>query len=225
MFVKLEITGTIEAVTGIHIGGNSSFAAIGAVDSPVIRDVFCNQPMIPGSSLKGKMRSLLSRQFSDSLMPVKIEEDDQRVKRLFGYASGGHGGKQSAHPSRLQFSDMFLQNREELSDMDIPTTEVKFENTINRLSAVANPRQIERAVRGTKYNLDLVYNMESEEEVRDDFVAIRDGFRLLEHDYIGGSGSRGYGRIRFEDLSVDCVVGDCDDGLLEELRKILGAEA
>ena len=224
MFVKLEITGTIEAVTGIHIGGNSSFAAIGAVDSPVIRDVFCNQPMIPGSSLKGKMRSLLSRQFSDSLMPVKIEEDDQRVKRLFGYASGGQGGKQSAHPIRLQFSDMFLQNREELSDMDIPTTEVKFENTINRLSAVANPRQIERAVRGTKYNLDLVYNMESEEEVRDDFVAIRDGFRLLEHDYIGGSGSRGYGRIRFEDLSVDCVVGDCDDGLLEELRKILGAE-
>jgi len=225
MMVKFEITGTIEAVTGIHIGGSSSFAAIGAVDSPVIRDVASNQPMIPGSSLKGKMRSLLSRQYSDSLLPVKIEDEDQKVKRLFGCASGSRGEKKAAHPSRLQFSDMFLQNKEELSSMDIPTTEVKFENGINRLSAVATPRQLERAVKGTKYNLDLVYNMESEEEVIDDFKMIRDGLRLLEHDYIGGSGARGYGRIRFEDLQVDCVVGDCDDSLLEELRKILGAEA
>jgi CRISPR-associated protein Csm3 len=224
MLAKIEITGTIEAVTGIHIGGSSSFAAIGAVDSPVIRDVITNQPMIPGSSLKGKMRALLSRQYSDSLMPVSIENDDPRVKRLFGYAGSGKEGKQEAHPARLQFSDMFLQNRDELSSMEIPTTEIKFENSINRLSAVANPRQIERAVRGTKYDLDLIYNLESEEEAREDFLLIREGFRLLEHDYIGGSGSRGYGRIRFQGLNVDCVIGDCADSLLDELRTIIGAE-
>ena len=225
MIAKIEITGTIEAMTGIHIGGSSSFAAIGAVDSPVVRDAVTNQPMIPGSSLKGKMRSLLSRQYSDSLMPVRIEDDDPRIKRLFGYASdSGKGQKQTAHPGRLQFSDMFLQNREELSSRDISTTEIKFENTINRLSAVANPRQIERAVRGTKDGLDLIYNLESEEEAKEDFVLIRDGFRLLEHDYIGGSGSRGYGRIHFREISVDCVIGDCADSLMDELRRTIGAE-
>lgn len=225
MLAKIEITGTIEAMTGIHIGGSSSFAAIGAVDSPVVRDAVTNQPMIPGSSLKGKMRSLLSRQYSDSLKPVGIEDDDPRIKRLFGYTTeSGKGQKQSAHPGRLQFSDMFLQNREELSRMDISTTEIKFENTINRLSAIANPRQIERAVRGTKYGLDLIYNLGSEEEAKEDFVLIRDGFRLLEHDYIGGSGSRGYGRIHFREISVDCVIGDCADSLMDELRRTIGAE-
>ena len=62
MFAKIEITGTIESVTGMHIGGSSEFAAIGAVDAPVIKDVKTNYPMIPGSSLKGKLRSLLARQ-------------------------------------------------------------------------------------------------------------------------------------------------------------------
>jgi CRISPR-associated protein Csm3 len=79
-------------------------------------------------------------------------------------------------------------------------------------------------VRGTKYDLDLIYNLESEEEAREDFLLIREGFRLLEHDYIGGSGSRGYGRIRFQGLNVDCVIGDCADSLLDELRTIIGAE-
>ena len=56
MFGKIQITGEIEVVTGMHIGGSSAFAAIGAVDSPIIRDVTSNLPMIPGSSLKGKIR-------------------------------------------------------------------------------------------------------------------------------------------------------------------------
>ena len=54
MIAKVEITGILEVVTGLHIGGNSAFAAIGAVDSPVISDVRTRDPIIPGSSLKGK---------------------------------------------------------------------------------------------------------------------------------------------------------------------------
>lgn len=220
MLIKLRITGTIEAVTGLHIGGSASFAAIGAVDAPVIRDAETDAPMIPGSSIKGKMRSLLSRQYSDSIMPVDITQDDPRVKRLFGCTSG-KGKDQEAHPSRLQFSDMFLCNKQELQEMEVSATEVKFENTINRLSAIANPRQIERAVRGSKYALNLVYNMEETSEVKEDFELIRDGFKLLQYDYIGGHGSRGYGRIKLEGLKVECVVGECEKALFETITNTI----
>lgn len=64
MYAKIQITGTIEAVTGMHIGGSSAFSAIGAVDSPIIKDIKTNNPMIPGSSLKGKMRTLLAKKYN-----------------------------------------------------------------------------------------------------------------------------------------------------------------
>ena len=67
MYTKIQITGTIEVLTGMHIGGSSAFAAIGAVDSPVIKDVLSGCPMIPGSSLKGKMRTLLAKEYNESV--------------------------------------------------------------------------------------------------------------------------------------------------------------
>lgn len=76
MFAKLEITGTVKSETGMHIGGSDAFAAIGAIDSPVVRDVLTNHPMIPGSSLKGKMRSLLARQYSGG-KPKKLKKMPQ----------------------------------------------------------------------------------------------------------------------------------------------------
>lgn len=219
MLTKLEITGTVEALSGIHIGGSSAFAAIGAVDSPVMKDVYTDYPMIPGSSLKGKMRSLLARQYADGALSVKIEDEDERIRRIFGYT--GKGKSEPVHPSRLLFSDLFLINHDELKGMDISDTEVKFENTINRLTAVANPRQIERAVKGTRYGLHLIYNVEAADQVTEDFRVICDGLRLLTYDYIGGHGSRGYGRITFRDLELDCVAGTCADDILEECRKLL----
>lgn len=60
-YTKIKITGTIEIKTGMHIGGDDSFSAIGAIDSPVVRDPLTRLPIIPGSTLKGKMRSLLAR--------------------------------------------------------------------------------------------------------------------------------------------------------------------
>lgn len=84
MYAKVRITGDIEVKTGMHIGGNNAFAAIGAVDSPVIRDVKTGDPMIPGSSLKGKMRSLLAKEFNSAV--VEPNEDHERVARLFGTA-------------------------------------------------------------------------------------------------------------------------------------------
>lgn len=217
MFSKIEITGIIQAETGIHIGGNSQFAAIGAVDSPVIRDVYTDYPMIPGSSLKGKMRTLLAKQYNKGL--EKPENDDDRILRLFGSAEKGQ-----IQFSRLIFSDMIMVNAEKLQKQGISTTEIKFENTINRLTAVAMPRQIERAVRGSEYELHLIYNLEKEEEFEEDMKLLRHAMTLLTYDYIGGHGSRGYGKILFKDLDLNCVIGEVDEDLLEKCRIIVIGE-
>ena len=222
MFAKINITGTITSKTGMHIGGASGFSAIGAIDSSVIRDIRTDLPMIPGSSFKGKMRSLLARQYSEGSLPKKPGDDVMRVRRLFGYMEDGKGSDKKAHTARLQFSDMFLKNNDELKRIGVPVTEVKFENTINRLTAVANPRQIERSVAGAQYGLDLIYSVEKEEEMVEDFETIRDGLILLSYDYLGGSGSRGYGRVEFSDLEINCVIGDCSDDTLKHCSEILG---
>ena len=213
MYAKIQITGKIEVVTGMHIGGSEAFSPIGSVDSPVIFDMASGLPMIPGSSLKGKMRSLLARQYNEHVA-AKPDEDDERLIRLFG--SSAAAGK--VRRGRLLFSDMILSNREELYERGASgLTEIKFENTINRLTAVANPRQIERVIRGAEFPLDIIYEISGEEqgeaEILEDFRTMRDGMRLLQYDYIGGSGSRGYGKIRFRDISICTVVGELPEAL------------
>ena len=84
MYAKVEISGVIEVVTGMHIGGSSAFSAIGAVDSPVIRDVRTNLPMLPGSSLKGKMRTLLAKRYNNRV--VEPDNDADCITSLFGSA-------------------------------------------------------------------------------------------------------------------------------------------
>jgi len=218
MYGKIQIIGTIEIMTGIHIGGSSAFAAIGAVDSPVVKDARTNLPIIPGSSLKGKMRTLLAKQYNE--VPVKDPcEDDERIIRLFGSAKKING---SIPKGRLLFSDMVLTNQEELYASGVTgLTEIKFENTINRLTAVANPRQIERVIRGSKFELDLVYEV-NDDHVIEDFEVIKNGLKLLEYDYLGGSGSRGYGKVRFADLNASSVIGDIDDSIVDKCNQILG---
>ena len=220
MYGKILIEGKLEVVTGLHIGGSSSFAAIGALDSPVVRNSRDNQPMIPGSSLKGKMRSLLARQRNQKISG-NMDEDEEGILRLFGSAKNGN-----VRVGRLIFSDLFLAEQDSLES----PVEVKFENSINRLTAVANPRQLERVISGTQFNLKLLYELKDttdrekekhaeyyqgteEEWILKDFQSLIDGMKLLELDYLGGSGTRGYGQVRFCNLSADLVYGD------EVLRK------
>ncbi len=217
MFAKIEISGTIEIVTGLHIGGSSAFSAIGAVDSPVIMDTRTNQPMIPGSSLKGKMRALLAKQYNTAIAKT-ADDDAECLTNLFGSAK-------SKKESRVLFTDMFLDNLDELKRAGLTgVTEVKFENSISRMTAVANPRQIERVVRGAQFPMQLIYeytDKTDEETLLQDFCILKEGFKLLEYDYLGGSGSRGYGRIKFLDLDAEPVIGDVDDELMEKCRTIL----
>ena len=215
MYGKILIEGKLEVVTGLHIGGSSSFAAIGALDSPVVRNSRDNQPMIPGSSLKGKMRSLLARQRNQKISG-NMDEDEEGILRLFGSAKNGN-----VRVGRLIFSDLFLAEQDSLES----PVEVKFENSINRLTAVANPRQLERVISGTQFNLKLLYELKDttdrekekhaeyyqgteEEWILKDFQSLIDGMKLLELDYLGGSGTRGYGQVRFCNLSAGLVYGD-----------------
>ncbi len=216
MYAKIQITGIVEVKTGMHIGGSSAFAAIGAVDSPVIKDARTRLPMLPGSSLKGKMRTLLAKEYNTDVA-AKPDDDAECLTRLFGSAKKGHVKR-----SRLIVSDMFLANEEELRKQGLQSlTEVKFENTINRATAVANPRQIERVVRGSQFDLDMIYEAEAEEQIVDDFRILAEGLKLLQYDYIGGNGSRGYGKIIFDSLQAETVVGEISEGILEQCNRIL----
>lgn len=215
MYAKVRISGDIIVKTGMHIGGSSAFAAIGAIDSPVIRDVRTNLPMIPGSSLKGKMRSLLAREFNTAI--VDADHDHERIQRLFGNAQKGNIKR-----SRILFTDMVLANEGELRNAGLQSlTEVKFENSISRMTAVANPRQIERVVRGSVFELDLIYEMENEAEFIEDMETLAEGMKLLQFDYLGGSGSRGYGKIRFENIGAETVVGELSQELMDQCNDIL----
>lgn len=196
----------------MHIGGNASFSAIGAVDSPVIKDIKSGLPLLPGSSVKGKMRSLLAKAYNNAV--VEPDNDVPRITRLFGSAKTGE-----VKPSRLIFKDSVLNNEEELRRHDIISiTEVKFENNINRQTAVANPRQIERVIRGSKFDLDIIYEAANLDELPEDMETLITGFNLLKYDYIGGSGSRGYGQIKFSDLRADVVVGEVDEDIIDMIN-------
>lgn len=220
MYAKIEISGVIEVVTGMHIGGSTAFSAIGAIDSPVIKDARTNVPMLPGSSLKGKMRSLLAKRYNERV--VEPNDDAECIVRLFGNAKQAEG---HVHIGRLLFADTVVENMEDLHNAGLTgATEVKFENSIKRTTAEANPRQIERVVRGAKFPLQLIYEVKVEDDeqmIEQDFAVLKEGLQLLQYDYLGGSGSRGYGRVKITDLNAKTVVGKVDDEVLEKCQDIL----
>lgn len=220
MYSKIQITGVLETKTGMHIGGSSAFSAIGAVDSPVIKDVRNGKPMVPGSSLKGKIRTLLVKKYNEAV--VNPDNDAECIRRVFGSAKKDKDNK--VHASKIIVSDMFLMNEDEIRNRGIESfTEVKFENSINRATAVANPRQIERAIKGLQFGIDMIYEVENgkEDEVIDDIKLLAEGMKMLEYDYLGGSGSRGYGKVQFFDMTAKVVIGALDDSVVAEVNEVL----
>lgn len=214
MFAKIEINGTLEVLTGMHIGGSSAFAAIGAVDSPVVRDTLSDMPMIPGSSLKGKLRTLLAQKYNDKAS-ASYDDDTPEILRLFGSAK-----KTDVKRSRLIFRDMMPSNMDELRGIGLHSaTEVKFENNINRLTAIANPRQIERVIRGTKFALNIIYDVQEADEAAADMKLLAEAMQLLEFDYLGGHGSRGYGKVKISGIQLKPVIGEVDKALLQQCQQ------
>lgn len=199
---KMLIKAVLKVETGMHIGGGNDYAPIGAVDSPFIRDTLTHAPIIPGSTIKGKLRTLLAKNSCQGYILHTVDEDNEIIKRLFGSS-----GEKFACPARLQFFDLFItKDTEELFGKNIDTDtyigEVKFENAIKRTTGVANLRQIERVPAGVKFDFKLVYNIENQSEIDQDMKTLAEGLQLLQIDYLGGHGSRGYGRVSLADFTI-----------------------
>ena len=202
----LKLTGEIELLSGLHIGGGDDTMKIGGIDNGVIKDINSDKPYIPGSSLKGKMRSLLEwdigvvgvgdgNPFSSKVMKQnnfpqdeKIKKDAQTLLKLFGDKDGKHG------ITRISVGDCQVSKESESLEL----SEAKYENVINRQSGTAeHPRQTERVPAGVKFDFDIRVKILPEDDEKEFKEMIERGLKLIENDYLGGSGSRGYGRVRF----------------------------
>lgn len=195
---KIGITTSMKLITGLHIGGNKENVEIGGIDIPVIRAAIKeNQPYIPGSSLKGKIRSLLEQIAGSS----EVGKND-KINDVFGFANDNK-------PSKIIFRDAYLNDNSEkiLKDsenLDMPYTEGKWENVINRIKGTAeHPRQIERIPAGVSFDVEIVINVwDNDEDGQKSLKLLKEGIHALENDYLGGSGSRGYGQVKFSELKT-----------------------
>ena len=200
---KIKLTTKLSLITGLHIGGGSDSVEIGGIDNPVIKIATRqNQPYIPGSSLKGKMRCLLE-QIEGS---TKVG-GSPKVNNLFGFS-------QSNQPSKLIVRDALLTKESlEMLDnceyLDMPYTENKWENVIDRVKGTAeHPRQTERIPAGVSFDVEFVINVWNDDNEDALLDLLQKGMNALENDYLGGSGSRGYGQIKFGDLKFEEASND-----------------
>ncbi len=214
----------IELLTGLHIGGAAGSLEIGGLDKPVIRNPRTNQPYIPGSSLKGKLRSLMEKAYGapqtfriNEGVYVHQPENREQYQRyrpiagVFGMLPS-RGSLTVSIPTRLTMRDVPLtpESERELRQLrtDLPYTEIKWEAAIDRVTSAAAPRQIERVPAGAVFGpAEAVYSLyvgqgETLADVIDLFGYLLDAFALLEDDYLGGMGSRGNGQVRLRNVEV-----------------------
>ncbi len=197
---KIVISGKLIVKTGLHIGGSKSSLDIGGVDLNIIKTPHV-VPFIPGSSLKGKLRSLLAREEGSP----EINNDSLIIKRIFGDTGDK---KERGTVTRLAVRDSFLDTdhfRSAFKDleMDFDYSEVKWENTINRKSGTAeHPRQIERVPAGAQFIFEMIYDVYNN-SYKEDIELIIKSMHLLCDDYLGGQGTRGYGKIKFSDVKFE----------------------
>jgi CRISPR-associated protein Csm3 len=259
---KIVITSILKVETGLHIGGGGENLDIGGLDKPVIRDPLTKQPYLPGSSLKGKLRSILERLYnrplnrsgggvaryeSDDLADGYTEISNDRfiryegartcpISRVFGSTGSPKCWVQATldrteldvdtkseekdingvkhirikgrnSPARLIVRDCHLSktSAEKLKRVDtgLYMTEWKFENSIDRITAAANPRQFERVPAGSEFTFEMVYTVEDVDQAVEDIKNLAIALAVLEDDALGGHGSRGYGKIRFEGFRIE----------------------
>ncbi len=204
MSIKLEkkviYTGTITLKTGLHIGGTNASLNIGGPDKFVVRNPISNIPYIPGSSLKGKMRSLVEIANGETNGGKPSNNPESKAGKLFGTAGDGD----DKHPSRLivRDADLDVSDKDMFSNTDLPYTESKTEVAIDRVTAKANPRTFERVPAGAQFKLNMVLNVFKGEDEKALKATIKQAIKLLEDDYLGGHGSRGYGQVKI-DLDIE----------------------
>lgn len=221
-----KLQGKIILRSGLHIGSGNMEMHIGGTDSPIIKHPHTLEPYIPGSSLKGKIRSLL--EMASGLVPfakedgglvssktVKSVEHNPELKnhaetilKIFGSSGGDREDESGYGPTRVSFSDCYLNSdwKKKARENRWSLSEVKSENSIDRIKGTAaNPRFIERVPEGTEFDFLVTFKIleDNDEKLFDEYLL--KGLKLLEMDALGGNGSRGYGRIQFSSLTLNDV--------------------
>ena len=208
------INGRIILQSGLHIGAGDTEMHIGGTDNPVVTHPHTREPFIPGSSLKGKVRSLLElrsgmmihedgKSLSAGVFKKNISDSERaeamRILKIFGVSGADGDAAMEIGPTRASFADCPVNKecREIVRANNWSFTEVKSENSINRIKGTAqNPRFTERVPAGMIFDFSItIKEMEGDEKLQGFLL---EGLKLLEYDALGGSGSRGYGRVRFE---------------------------
>ncbi|MDL1895096.1 type III-A CRISPR-associated RAMP protein Csm3 [Anaerolineae bacterium CFX7] len=244
---KYLLRGQITCVTGLHIGGSAAGIEIGGVDNPVIKDPLTEMPYIPGSALKGKLRSLYEwsvdlvsphgehqnkyvaydcRELAQEREKLSDKAQETRwvnafaLARLYGPASADDKVREQAGPTRLSVRDSFPTGYIPFVNSGYKTitmgtsvakwnewlgegiyTEVKTENSLDRVTSEAMPRPIERVPAGSEFDFEMILDVYREDD-HELFRALFTAMRLLENSALGGSGSRGHGQIEFRNLNV-----------------------
>jgi CRISPR-associated protein Csm3 len=223
---KLILEGDLTCVTGLHIGAGKGSLEIGGADNPVVKDAF-GRPYVPGSSLRGRLRSLLE-QASGLAVPselvylskrkgqeVRIHQSnrpDDEICLLFGRSpgrmemtSGDSLDSSTATPARLAVYDAHLVEESITESMrenlDDEITEVKSENAVDRITSQANPRTLERVPAGARFRIRMVLDILCEED-KVLVARLAEGLRLLEDDSLGGGGSRGSGQVELTNIGL-----------------------
>lgn len=240
---KYVLKGTIKCVTGLHIGGTTTGVEIGGVDNTVIKDPITSEPMMPGSSLKGKMRAMTEwllgliqqsgvgdrksyaaypgNELKDGVSTIRDPKlqaqwhDAFKLSRLYGINNNEKQPRERVGPSRLIVRDARLtaQSKNELTTNmgDGIFTEVKTENALDRITAEANPRPVERVPAGSIFDFEMIIDMYADSapenapayDDRELLPLLFSGMTLVEQSALGGAGSRGSGQVRFEGLSLE----------------------
>jgi CRISPR-associated protein Csm3 len=217
-----KLTGTLELVSGLHIGSGNTEMHIGGTDNPVIKNPVTLEPYIPGSSIKGKIRSLLEWELGvvsltegkplgfQHIGKIKDAKENDRAKdilRLFGGAPEGSNTSEALvreiGPTRLAFWDCPLDKAwvGDMQNRNLLLTETKMENMIDRIRGVAeHPRNTERVPAGARFDFALTLRVHDGEDL---LSTLWRGLKLLELTGLGGSGSRGYGKVKFTRLELE----------------------
>ena len=205
---NVVIKGKIKCETGMHIGGSTERFEVGGIDAPVIRSPD-GYPYIPGSSVKGKMRYLMEWELGkidENGDPHACNDENCPICRIFGTSAE----KGKTGPTRLTVRDSHptddTKEKWENLDTDLLYTEHKIENVINRITSGAVPRDMERVPKDSEFDIEMVYGIYSlGDDGKTDMENVEQVFkamRLLEDSALGGSGSRGYGKIKFIDKKI-----------------------
>ncbi len=207
----VSITGTIHCLTQLRIGGTKEgIVDPGGSENTIIRHPITSLPYIPGSSLKGKMRSLLEL---DKSCDADIKEDGKPcgcgtclVCKIFG----SHAMSNKEITRILVRDGSLTENSEDVlrtaqEEKGINFAGIKTENIINRKTGMAADKGLrtqETVPAGTEFNLDITLKLFDNDDKTGVIDFVKKGLDLLQKDYLGSSGSRGYGKIKINNLEI-----------------------